>query len=287
MNSKLLYVSAVCLTLIGCGPSINYDPDYIWSELQKCNQQPLLAVDAECKIEKEKGLEHKPACESLASIRARKSNEDLAAYFDPSLKKKNQCTLSQPPVKEGQAQDKSPSTKQASQAKPVSEANPVNDGHQSNHQQQKITTANKRPETSDYESKQSQGSEAAIDHIDIKGTWVGNYACQGQQLGLSLFIKEQDSHDHLKATFFFYPLDSNPNTAKGCYAMQGYYIGKNGVVKLTGDHWLKRPEGYSMIGLSGIVSKNQISGEILDNRCETFSVEKAASPPSLPETCHE
>ncbi|MGW3949525.1 protein kinase domain-containing protein [Streptomyces sp. NPDC004752] len=113
----------------------------------------------------------------------------------------------------------------------------------------------------------------------VVGEWRGSYYCAQGQTGLTLTISQDDGD--LTATFAFYPIASDPDVARGSFAMRGTYHGTR--MRLYGDHWLEQPEGYDMTGLSAVVagkSPQKITGAVTDadgttsDNCTTFSVEK-------------
>lgn len=91
MIKKILVITLMFGFTVACSQQINYDPDYIWGEIKKCNNAPYEAVTQACKVEQEKGLQHKPGCDSVSRVKGKKMDEDIAGYFNPKLKKKNQC----------------------------------------------------------------------------------------------------------------------------------------------------------------------------------------------------
>ena len=91
---SLITLALACITtsLAACAQQINFDPDYIMAEQQKCNQEPLHAVEKRCKSEKADGKEFKPACDAVDRVNMVNSNHQMAGFFSPSLRKKEpQC----------------------------------------------------------------------------------------------------------------------------------------------------------------------------------------------------
>lgn len=68
MIKKLLAISLIVSSTVACAKAINYNPDYIWAEYQKCNKQPYEAVVTACQSEKEDGAAHMPGCEAVGHV---------------------------------------------------------------------------------------------------------------------------------------------------------------------------------------------------------------------------
>lgn len=87
---SLITLALICITasLTACAQQINFDPDYIMAEQQKCNLEPLHAVEQRCKSEKADGKQFKPACDAVDHVKMVNSNHELAGFFSPSIRKK-------------------------------------------------------------------------------------------------------------------------------------------------------------------------------------------------------
>jgi hypothetical protein len=74
--------------------------------------------------------------------------------------------------------------------------------------------------------------------------------------------------------FSFYPTGSDVSVPSGSFALTGSYTAKG--VQLTPDHWISKPQNYSMVGLTGAASKSDttLSGSIVSPGCTTFSVSR-------------
>ena len=59
--------------------------------------------------------------------------------------------------------------------------------------------------------------------------------------------------------------------------MQGVYDAKSGALKLGGVSWIKRPQGYDMVPLSGTIdsSFSKFTGRIEFPGCRTFTLTKS------------
>ena len=107
----------------------------------------------------------------------------------------------------------------------------------------------------------------------LTGTWTGSYFCPQGQTGLRLTLKAT-SGGALTATFSFYPSATNVSVPSGSFALTGSYTAKG--FQLTPDHWISKPQNYSMVGLTGAAnaSDTALSGSIVSPGCTTFSVSR-------------
>lgn len=109
---------------------------------------------------------------------------------------------------------------------------------------------------------------------NVTGTWTGSYlGCSQGPTGLRLVVKRR-AGNHLKATFNFYALRSNPGVPSGSYAMTGYYF--PGGVALYGTRWIHQPAGYNIVNLVGLpppAGGKRFGGVIAG--CSTFSLKKS------------
>jgi hypothetical protein len=107
----------------------------------------------------------------------------------------------------------------------------------------------------------------------LTGTWTGSYVCPQGRTGLRLTLKATSSGG-LTATFSFYPTAGNVSVPSGSFALTGSYTAKG--FQLTPDHWISKPQNYSMVGIAGAASKSDtaLSGSIESPGCTTFSVSR-------------
>ncbi len=107
----------------------------------------------------------------------------------------------------------------------------------------------------------------------LTGTWTGSYFCPQGSTGLRLALKATASGG-LSATFSFYPTGSNVSVPSGSFALTGSYTAKG--FQLTPDHWISKPQNYSMVGLTGAANRSDtaLSGSIVSPGCTTFSVSR-------------
>jgi serine/threonine protein kinase len=107
----------------------------------------------------------------------------------------------------------------------------------------------------------------------LTGAWTGSYVCPQGSTGLRLALKAT-AGGSLTATFSFYPTGSNVSVPSGSFALTGSYTAKG--FQLTPDHWISKPQNYSMVGLTGAASKSDttLSGSVVSPGCTTFSVSR-------------
>jgi serine/threonine protein kinase len=107
----------------------------------------------------------------------------------------------------------------------------------------------------------------------LTGTWTGSYFCPQGQTGLRLTLRAT-SGGGLTATFSFYPTATNVSVPSGSFALTGSYTATG--FQLTPDHWISKPQNYSMVGLTGAAnaSDTALSGSIVSPGCTTFSVSR-------------
>jgi hypothetical protein len=80
----------------------------------------------------------------------------------------------------------------------------------------------------------------------------------------------------IPAVFEFYATANNPGTPEGSYEMQGTFDEKSGKVNLFGANWIKRPTGFDMVPLNGLVddAKSSLRGKIDSPWCKTFKLSR-------------
>jgi hypothetical protein len=107
----------------------------------------------------------------------------------------------------------------------------------------------------------------------LTGTWTGSYFCPQGQTGLRLTLKATPG-GALTATFSFYPTATNVSVPSGSFALAGSYTARG--FQLTPDHWISKPQNYSMVGLTGAANSSDtaLSGSIVSPGCTTFSVSR-------------
>jgi hypothetical protein len=132
--------------------------------------------------------------------------------------------------------------------------------------------------TATHKAKASPAARAAkkgsgLHPASLTGTWSGSYVCPQGSTGLRLALRATASGG-LTATFSFYPTGSNVSVPSGSFALTGSYTAKG--FQLTPDHWISKPQNYSMVGLTGAANKSDtaLSGSIVSPGCTTFSVSR-------------
>jgi hypothetical protein len=110
------------------------------------------------------------------------------------------------------------------------------------------------------------------------GTWKGTYFCSQGETGLTLELNKygNNSKTEFYGTFEFYPNSSSSNARYGKYSVKGKII--EGKIVITPNEWIIRPENYYMVGLTGVLSQQNLrfTGAITSpsNACGEFDVRK-------------
>src|SRR4029434_7874578 len=65
----------------------------------------------------------------------------------------------------------------------------------------------------------------------IAGRWEGRYQCQGEEIGFSLHITNEDGN-HVAAIFEFFPLPETVSFPRGSFRMVGDYNRNDGNLRL-------------------------------------------------------
>jgi predicted aspartyl protease len=107
--------------------------------------------------------------------------------------------------------------------------------------------------------------------------WEGSYLCvQGPT---NLRLKARAFPDRtIEAIFEFGPIHGNNNIPTGSFLLRGINHNSGGLLQLTPVRWISQPVGYSMVGLSGVVSELTYSGAIIGGQsCGSFSVSRRLS----------
>ena len=105
----------------------------------------------------------------------------------------------------------------------------------------------------------------------IAGRWEGRYQCQGEEIGFSLHITNEDGN-HVAAIFEFFPLPERVSFPRGSFRMVGDYNRKDGNLRLQSAAWIQRPLGFQSHNLEGQIEANgtTISGRVLTAGCAHF-----------------
>jgi hypothetical protein len=115
-------------------------------------------------------------------------------------------------------------------------------------------------------------SDTSVDHtaISLPDTWKGAYVCGQGRTGLTLRLEatgETDPNSKLvEGTVEFYPISENPDAPKGSYRVAGQ-IRADGLVDLSGEEWINRPDGYIMEDIFASLSddNSKIEGTVCRN----------------------
>jgi len=105
----------------------------------------------------------------------------------------------------------------------------------------------------------------------IAGRWEGWYQCQGDEIGFSLDITNEDGN-HVAAIFEFFPLPETVSFPRGSFRMVGDYNRNDGNLRLQSTAWIQRPLGFQSHNLEGQIeaSGTTISGRVLTAGCAHF-----------------
>src|SRR5262245_24696880 len=105
----------------------------------------------------------------------------------------------------------------------------------------------------------------------IAGRWEGRYQCQGDEIGFSLDITNEDGN-HVAAIFEFFPLPETVSFPRGSFRMVGDYNRNDGNLRLQSTAWIQRPLGFQSHNLEGQIeaSGTTISGRVLTAGCAHF-----------------
>jgi Caspase domain len=105
----------------------------------------------------------------------------------------------------------------------------------------------------------------------IAGRWEGRYQCQGEEIGFSLHITNDDGN-HVAAIFEFFALPGKLSFPRGSFRMVGDYNRTDGNLRLQSAAWIQRPLGFQSHNLEGQLETNgaTISGRVLTTGCAHF-----------------
>lgn len=117
----------------------------------------------------------------------------------------------------------------------------------------------------------SAGSAFAQSADLFGGDWSGAYMCQQGQTPMTLLMLPRDDGSVTAAMEF------TVGDTKGSYRLTGR-PGRDGSLKLVPANWIRRPEGFEMVGLTGRLEGSRFSGRIDHSACGEFSVQLTAPP---------
>ncbi|MBX3480512.1 MAG: hypothetical protein KF842_08925 [Caulobacter sp.] len=113
----------------------------------------------------------------------------------------------------------------------------------------------------------------------LDGVWEGAYTCYQGKTGLTLTLDATPS-GQVTGTFSFWARRDNPGVPSGSFAVRGT-ITPTGYLELHGDHWINRPTGYEMVGLTGTAyagqngDKDVITGQVTElGGCTEWAVRR-------------
>jgi len=101
--------------------------------------------------------------------------------------------------------------------------------------------------------------------------WRGAYMCAQGETNLILTI-ESAGGSNVIAVFAF----AAPDGARGSFQLSGR-LASDGRLQLAPSRWINRPPGYDMVGLTGRLNGDTLSGRIDNPACGAFSVRREGS----------
>lgn len=122
-------------------------------------------------------------------------------------------------------------------------------------------------------SQRSGGAMAAT------GTWRGTYTCGQGTTGVEVTL-QQSAGEGLEGTFAFFPTESNPGVARGCFRVTTPTDGADGSLQTRAGEWVRQPSGYVSVDLSGRLSGGDSwSGQVIGGaQCTGFELRRVATP---------
>ena len=103
--------------------------------------------------------------------------------------------------------------------------------------------------------------------VNMTGRWLGGYVCGQGPTGLMLDITQEGQG--LAAVFSFGPTPGNPGVPRGAFRMTGR-VAADGSLRLHPAGWIRQPEGYEPVSLSGWVAGEVMHGRIEHPTCDDF-----------------
>lgn len=110
------------------------------------------------------------------------------------------------------------------------------------------------------------------DRAALVGDWSGVYYCGQGATRMTLRVQSTDTV--VRALYAFYAHETNPRVPSGCYELSGLYDAATGAIEFEPAGWLRRPDGFFPVGLSGDVDleAGTIDGAVLGFSCTGFSL---------------
>ncbi|MEU8271336.1 WD40 repeat domain-containing protein, partial [Sphaerisporangium sp. NPDC049002] len=118
----------------------------------------------------------------------------------------------------------------------------------------------------------------ASSSFDLAGVWHGTYECPQGETSLRLTVSPPAAGGSLSARFDFGPTPGNASVPRGAFTVHGRIAG--GQLRLLPGHWLERPPGWSMVGLTAPLQDaparpTHLEGHMLNPACGTFRLARA------------
>ncbi len=101
------------------------------------------------------------------------------------------------------------------------------------------------------------------------GTYQGGYVCQQGETALTLTVNEPDDGQQL-AEFAF---GGNNGLPDGAYIVR-VRIDRSGDIVLTPQQWLRKPDGYQMVGARVRRDGDRLTGAITNPGCRDIALRR-------------
>lgn len=125
----------------------------------------------------------------------------------------------------------------------------------------------------------------------LVGDWNGEYVCNQGLTGMTLAVRSAHPAGGgkiaMRARYIFFAIAENPNLPTGCYELAGHVDAATGALTLEAGRWLRHPDGWLTVDLSGAVdfAALSMSGAVEGYNCTTFTLAKAATPTKSEDEC--
>jgi hypothetical protein len=110
--------------------------------------------------------------------------------------------------------------------------------------------------------------------IEGPSVWEGRYDCAQGLTGLTLELVGTGGA-RVSAVFRFHAVPENPDVPSGSYTLLGTVRG-DGSIDLVPERWLEQPEGYVMVGMTGVLvpERGLLRGAITHPACAAFELRR-------------
>ncbi len=109
---------------------------------------------------------------------------------------------------------------------------------------------------------------------DFNGHYEGSYVCSGVATALRLDLQARPDGS-ITGVFEFggYRIPGDDGYSIGSFVLKGTWSGAHYVLKA--DHWIKQPQGYTMIDLEGDLTSLGTAGKVLYSSCDSYAVKRS------------